>query len=71
MIVVSDTRTVCIVLSCGRMGSVSHSSQVPGTDVVFAFDFQTGRHVRRHHAEGLLRHADVDGLPIAVEQQYH
>ena len=42
-----------------------------GTDVVFAFDVQSGRHVCRHHAKRLLRCADVDGLPVAVEHQHH
>ena len=33
------------------------------------FDFEGGGDVGGHHAEGLLRRADVDGLPVAVEDE--
>jgi hypothetical protein len=37
--------------------------------VILAFDFKAGRHVGGQHAKRLLRRADVDRLPVAVEHQ--
>ena len=36
---------------------------------LFEFDVEGSGDVGGHHAEGLLWRADVDGLPVAVEDQ--
>jgi len=36
---------------------------------LFEFDFEGSGDVGGHHAEGLLWRTDVDGLPVAVEDQ--
>ena len=66
----SRPRTVCTAWSCSRMSRVSHSAQVHRADVLFAFNFQRGGHVGCHLAKGILRRADVDRLPIAVQDQH-
>ena len=37
---------------------------------IFAFDFERGGDVRRHLAERILRRANVDRLPVAVQHQH-
>ena len=41
-----------------------------GTNVAFAFDVESGGHVRCHLAKRVLRRANVDRLPVAVEHQH-
>ena len=42
-----------------------------GPDMVLAFDVQARGHVRSHLAERLLRRANVDRLPVAVQHQHN
>src|SRR5262245_30693224 len=42
-----------------------------GTDVAVVFDVERGGHVGGHLAERVLRCANVDRLPVAVEHQHN
>ena len=42
-----------------------------GHDVAFAFDVQSGGHVRGHLAKRILRRANVDRLRVAVQHQHN
>jgi hypothetical protein len=55
--------------SGGMSSDMSHSSQVTGTNVAIPLDLQCRGDVGGHHAERLLRRANVDRLPVAVQNQ--
>ena len=40
------------------------------SDPVLALDFEPGRHFGGHHAEGFLWRADIDRLPVPVQNQH-
>src|SRR6266850_684704 len=40
-----------------------------GTDTIFTFDFESGRHTGGHLAKGLCRRPNVDRLPVPIQDQ--
>src|SRR5215510_13985515 len=48
----------------------TRSAECIGLSFVVELDFEGGRHVRRHLAEGVGGRANVDRLPVAVEHEH-